>query len=304
MGLAARNLGGREDVRREQSLVIRDAQCEAQPCRRARRSDADARVRAAGPPAGRLRRLSVPVRRSARISRDSVAAKSFGSGAPSSVSIRFEHRILAHAEEALARLVVAEAQAGLCQHAARDGERDRFAVDQHAVAVEDDDFRPARPPASPCGPRVRPASRIVERAALAGMKRGDRAARRLGSARQAPTSTPWRSAGSPFRPRQRRSSPSPAAPASPVSGVDTVLPQASAMIWRTRRALRRAAADDDRLEVVARPLERADDVGDPVSEAAKAGDIELIEACRVLPQIQSDDPAARRRRRRRARGRR
>ena len=44
MGLAPRNLGGREDVWREQRLVIGDAQSEPQPVGRARRGYADARL--------------------------------------------------------------------------------------------------------------------------------------------------------------------------------------------------------------------------------------------------------------------
>ncbi len=58
-------------------------------------------------------------------------------------------------------------------------------------------------------------------------------------------------------------------------------------------ALRRPAADDDGLEVVSRALERFDNVGDPIGEPAETGDIELFEACRVVAEIESDDPAAR-----------
>ena len=85
----------------------------------------------------------------------------------------------------------------------------------------------------------------------------------------------------------------PSSTGSVVSGIETDLPQASATICRTRRALRRPAADDDGLEAVSRAFERLDDVGDPIGEPAEAGDIELFEARRVIAEVESDDAAAR-----------
>ena len=46
--------------------------------------------------------------------------------------------------ETLARLLIGQAKAGFAEPAAGDGERDHLAVDQHAVAIENDDFGPAR----------------------------------------------------------------------------------------------------------------------------------------------------------------
>ena len=47
-------------------------------------------------------------------------------------------------QEAFARFLIGQAKAGFAQPAAHDAERDHFAVDQHAVAIENDQFRPAR----------------------------------------------------------------------------------------------------------------------------------------------------------------
>ncbi len=85
----------------------------------------------------------------------------------------------------------------------------------------------------------------------------------------------------------------PSSTGSGVSGASTVLPQTSAMIWRTNALLRGAAADDDRIEIVAGPLELADDVGYAIGQAAEAGDIEFLQARRVFAQVHPHDAAAR-----------
>ena len=200
------------------------------------------------------------------------------------------------AEKALARLVVAEAQAGLRQHAARDAERDHLAVDQHAVAVEDDDLRPARRLHRLAGLALGPFE-DRKRAALAGVKarRSRRPQARLSAQRRhrphggeqcllsgRDGADHRRTEQHRFRGLRRRHR--------LAAGVGDDLADEG--------ALRRAAADDDGLEVVSRALERLDDVGDPIGEAAEAGDIELLEARRVLAEIESDDRRRARRRRR------
>ena len=55
-----------------------------------------------------------------------------------------EHdRIEPQSQEAIARLLVAQLKASLAEPATGHGERDHFAVDEHAVAVENDDLGPA-----------------------------------------------------------------------------------------------------------------------------------------------------------------
>src|SRR6202020_1560509 len=53
-------------------------------------------------------------------------------------------RIEPKPQEAFARLLIGQAKAGLAEPAARDAERDHFAVDQHAVTIENDHLRPTR----------------------------------------------------------------------------------------------------------------------------------------------------------------
>src|SRR5208283_2293789 len=146
------------------------------PSWRARRGDADARVQ----PLHRLPdaydafqlplegRKDLSRQRAGKILRQRRAA--FGLDPP-------QGSILAHAKKTIARLLVAEAQARLAEHAARDAERDDLAVDEHAIAVEDDDFRPPGRAHRLADFALRPLE-DVERAALTGVKRRDRADRR------------------------------------------------------------------------------------------------------------------------------
>ena len=160
-----------------------------------------------------------------------------GNGAPSSVSIpRGTNR--ADAQEAFARFLIGQAKAGFAQPAAHDAERDHFAVDQHAVAIENDQFRPARLAIEFANLPLGPAQHL-EGPALSRVERRDRSA---GGRRRV-----WRER------RHRRhadaivcvpaaTAPSIAEPSSTGSGVSgdsTVLPHTSAMIWRTN-ALRAA----------------------------------------------------------------
>src|SRR5208282_6914092 len=57
--------------------------------------------------------------------------------------------IEAQSLETLARLLIGQAKAGFAEPAAGHGERDHLAVDQHPVAIENDDFGPARPARRP-----------------------------------------------------------------------------------------------------------------------------------------------------------
>ena len=65
------------------------------------------------------------------------------------------------------------------------------------------------------------------------------------------------------------------------------------MIWRTNGLSRRAAADDDRVEFVTGSLELADDVGEAIGEAAKTGDVELLQARGVFAQVHPQDASPR-----------
>ena len=78
----------------------------------------------------------------ARISRDRSSRKS---GRQRAGKIRFgalHDRVEAEAEEAVDRLGVGERQPDRAKRVARLPQRDHLAVDEHAVAIEYDDFRP------------------------------------------------------------------------------------------------------------------------------------------------------------------
>ena len=60
-----------------------------------------------------------------------------------------------------------------------------------------------------------------------------------------------------------------------------------------QRAPRRAAADDDRIELVTGPLELANNVGEAIGETAEAGDMKLLQARSVFAQVHPQDAPAR-----------
>src|SRR6202034_4779774 len=80
-------------------------------------------------------------------------------------------------QETLARLLVGEVKASLAEPATGHGERDHLAVDEHAVAIENDDLGPtglqARVANLPLG-----LTQDLVRAPLSGVERRERPARR------------------------------------------------------------------------------------------------------------------------------
>src|SRR5260370_15974898 len=141
--MAASLIGGGEKVLREHRPIAGDAKRDPEPSRRARGGDADARAQ----PADRLTN-ALDAFQFAGESRENLAGqivwKLLGQRRAEFGFDLTDERIEALPQKTLARFLVAEAEAGLAQPAARDCERDHFAVDKHAVAIEDDDLGPAR----------------------------------------------------------------------------------------------------------------------------------------------------------------
>ena len=140
-------------------------------------------------------------------------------------------RIEPQPQETLARLLVAQMKASLAEPATGHGERDHLAVDEHAVAIENDDLGPA-------GLQVRMANlplglaQDLVRATLSAWNAAN--APPAGAARTAiadidsiaETSVCVPAATAPIIAE-------PSSTGSGVSGASTVLPHTSAMIWRT-----------------------------------------------------------------------
>ena len=200
-------------------------------------------------------------------------------------------RIEPQPQETIARLLVAQVKARLAEPAAGHGERDHLAVDEHAVAIENDDLGPA---------------------GFQGRSRISRSAwRRISCARRFRA---WNAANAPPAGAAR----SAIADIDPIAEIKRLRPRRYGADHRRaeqhrlrrlrrldrlaahvgddladQRAPRRAAADDDRIEFVTGPLELADDVGEAIGKTAETGDMELLQARGVFAQVHPQDAAAR-----------
>ena len=206
-------------------------------------------------------------------------------------------RLGADAEEALARLFGAELEAVAAQHRARALQRDRLAVDDHAVAIEDDHLRPDRD-ALRSRPRFAHRSRARVRSASCSASK----TRRLAACKAA-ISPPAGSLTPPSfdivviasaerppprgdRAEHRRAEQHRLAGLrrgdAPSGRVGDDLPD--------QGAARRAAAGDERVAGEAAALEQADDLSQSLRQAAQAGDIERHRALFVVAQDRSRRP--------------
>ena len=216
-------------------------------------------------------------------------------------------RLGADAEETLARLFGAELEAIAAQHRARALQRDRLAVDDHAVAIEDDHLRPDRgalrlaqrappPSLSRIAARARRSAscRTSKARRLRGVQSGDLAARRLADAAE-PRHRRHRLVERPpprgDRAEHRRAEQDRLAGLrrgdAPSGRVGDDLPD--------QGAARRAAAGDDRVAGEAVALEQTDDLSESLRQAAQAGDVERHRALFVVAKVEADNRAARRR---------
>ena len=152
MRLAARRHGRRKKLRLEQAAVAGDRQRQANPLGRAGRRDANPRSPVRRPPAGRPLCPSARARNASGFRAPDRFGKSAGS-APLEVlfgSLDASCRALKPRNRSSACAWVSR-QAGGAEGAARLPQRDQLAVDENAVAIEYDDFRPAHDIASPTG---------------------------------------------------------------------------------------------------------------------------------------------------------
>ena len=239
--------------------------------------------------------------KSARISRASSRWKSGGSGAPSVALGDALHRLRADAEEAIARFVVGSAPGRGAPSAWRvRASAIGLAVDQHAVAIEDDDLRPSRRRLARWrrARSPRPGARRVGAHRLAHAPLG--VLQRLEGARflacNAAISPPAgsRSSSAATSPPSRRASFAPRgdraehrrAEQHRLAGLGRGDPPAGRVgdDLAHQRAARGAAAGHQRVETIAAALERADDLAEPLREAAKARDIEASAPLLVVAQ--------------------
>ena len=138
----------------------------------------------------------------------------------------------AEPKEPFAGLVVSQAKAGLAQTAARDGKCNDLAVDEDAVAIENDDFRPARRLHRLADLALCPLERLVG-PTLSRVERGNFAAGGVATISIvdmdaiAETIVCFPAAMAPTMADPSRTG-------SGVCGAPTVFLHASAMIWRTK----------------------------------------------------------------------
>ena len=115
---------------------------EVEPVGRARRGDANARREAADGLPHAFDPLQLADEGAEDLARK-IVGKLLGQRRAELAFDSAHNRIEPQPQETLAHLLVGQAKASLAEPSTRDGERDHFTVDQHAVAIEDDDLGPA-----------------------------------------------------------------------------------------------------------------------------------------------------------------
>ena len=138
-----RDVGSGKNVGSEHGLVASGSKREAQPLMPARGGDAYTGAQAFDSLPHAFDPFQFARKRRENLARE-IVAKTLGQRRPEFGLDSTHGRIEPTPQEALARLLIGQAKASLPQPAAHDAKRDHFAVDEHAITIKNDHFRPAR----------------------------------------------------------------------------------------------------------------------------------------------------------------